>query len=163
MADASSPLIDRDLIRAIVIEVFRVMLRLKIEALPEAPPKAIGTHVTATVTVSGPPGAVPACYGFALEMPEALAFEIARPLSPEPIRAWSPLVEDACAEIVNLVAGNAKKHLVATYALTVPTVVHGRDYHWSMPKLEVRQVEAFRCGDALVKVYIGEERGSPAH
>jgi len=112
------------------------------------------------VTLSGPPGSVPACYGFALEMPELLAFKIAALLSPTPIVAWSSLVEDACGEVVNLLAGNAKKHLTANYTLSVPTVVHGKDYHWSMPKLEVKQIERFRCGDALVQVYLGEERGA---
>jgi len=154
-----SPLIERELIRGIVEEVFRVMLKLKVEPAVEAD-EASGTRVTATVTLSGPPGSVPACYGFALEIPEVLAFKIASLLSPTPILAWSSLVEDACGEVVNLLAGNAKGHLTANYWLSVPTVVHGKDYQWSMPKLEVRQVERFRCGDSLVKVYLGEERAS---
>jgi len=155
-----SPLIDQDAIRGIVADVFRVMLKLKAEPLENGREEASGTRVTATVTLSGPPGSVPACYGFALEMPELLAFKIAALLSPTPIVAWSSLVEDACGEVVNLLAGNAKKHLTANYTLSVPTVVHGKDYHWSMPKLEVKQIERFRCGDALVQVYLGEERGA---
>lgn len=154
-------LIDPPLIQGIVIEVFRALLHLNAEPIAGAPAQEpSGMRVTATVTMSGPPGSVPPAYGFALEMPEALALKLSQPLSSVPLTHWSPIIGDACGEIINMIAGNAKKHLIATYMLTLPTVVRGNDYRLTMPKVQIKQIEVFRCGDHLMKVYLGEERSS---
>lgn len=153
-----APLIRPNVIRSIVFDVFRIMLKLEVKPqLAGETSECKGTKVTGVITMSGTPSSNTPSYGVILEMSEKLAFKIAAVMLQQEINEWSGPVEDACGEIANMIAGNAKKHLIATHILSMPTVVYGADYQWCMPHLKIDQVENFFCGNEPFRLYIATE------
>ena len=153
-------LIRPNVIRSIVLDVFRLMLRLETEPVLAGTDYVIkGTKVTGVVSMSSPADAPnQPNYAVVLEMTQELAFEVVGAMLQQKIEVWNDLAEDACGEITNMVAGNAKKHLISSHVLSMPTVIYGVDYQWCLPHLEVKQIEVFKCGNQIFKVLIGEEK-----
>ncbi len=153
-------LIRPNVIRSIVLDVFRLMLKIQIEPVLSGTDYTIkGTKVTGVVSMSSPAeDPEQPNYAVVLEMTQALAFKVVGAMLEQEVDTWSDLAEDACGEITNMIAGNAKKHLITSHVLSMPTVIYGVDYQWCLPHLEVKQIEIFQCGTEYFKVLIGEEK-----
>lgn len=160
MSETSGVLIRPNVIRSIVLDVFRLMLKMNIEPVLAGTDYTIkGTKVTGVVSMSSPAD-IPdqPNYAVVLEMTQALAFRVVSAMLQQKVDTWNDLTEDACGEITNMIAGNAKKHLITSHILSMPTVIYGVEYQWCLPHLDVKQVEAFNCGTDVFKLLIGEER-----
>jgi len=160
----AASLIRSNVLRGIVVDIFRLMLKLEVEpvaAAPRAP--SPGTKVTGVVSMSSAvEDPSEASFAVILEMSENLAFRVVGAMLQQEVNSWSELAEDACGEIANMIAGNAKKHLVNSHVLSMPTVIVGVDYKWCLPNLHLKQVECFSCGGESFKVMIGEEKRKTA-
>lgn len=152
-----------EVVRGIVGEVFRVMVRLPVSPAETKGEGAPGRKATAIVSMSGPVDSGKPCFGVIIEMPEQLAIRITASTLRKPIAQWSPIVEDACGEIANMIAGNLKKHLIATHVLSMPTVVHGLDYDWGMPSFHIMQDQRFVCGPDGLRVCVVQAPAGADH
>jgi chemotaxis protein CheX len=110
-------------ISSIVVDVFRTMLNMEIEAQPDGELDATSS-VSAAVHFAGEwKGAV------LIQMSPALACTLcARLLRVEPPPIYDDNVRDAMGELANMVAGNLKSVLPPGVAISMPIVVEGSDY-----------------------------------
>lgn len=142
----------------IVFSVFNLMLQLRPESVLNAPPQVIkGRKATGIVSMYGQTDEDKSSYSIVLEAPETLAFKIAGAVLMMKVTQWSDLVEDAYAEISNMISGNVKKHLAVSHVLSSPMVLHGEDYRWCVPRVRIVQEHVYRCGEEHFTVSIGAE------
>lgn len=154
----AAPLVQPELLSGIITDVFVLMAKLPIQSKSsQEAGEPEGIKVTALVTMSGRPGSPEPNYRVLLEVPERLALKIATSMLQQPILQWSSDVEDACGEVVNMIGGNLKKHLVATHVLSMPAVIHGADFQCSLAHITFEQSAAFVCGPDPFRVYLGKE------
>lgn len=92
-----------------------------------------------------------------IRMDEGLALKAAGAMLGEEFSSWAPPVEDAVAELANVIAGNLKPHLRPGLALSLPTVVHGSDFAIRAPRLSVSQSAVFRCLEKSMVVVLARE------
>ena len=147
-------LVPSDAVRTIVGEVFLVMVKLQIRPVDGKWKSQTGARVTAIVGLSGPVDSGQPNFSVILETSEELALRITGATLKRPLTQWSHIVEDACGEIANMIAGNLKKHLIATHVLSLPTVIHGVDYEWGVPAPQVMQEQVFECGSEAFRVCV---------
>jgi len=144
-----------DAVIAVVEQVFKVMVRLEAKASSDAWQAIAGKHVTSLVTVSGPIDSDQPNYSVSLELSEDLAMRVTGATLKKPITGWSHMVEDAIGEITNMIAGNLKKHMIATHVLSIPVVAHGSDFDFKMPTLQATQEQVFSCGADRFRLIVG--------
>lgn len=145
-----------DAVKWVVEQVFKVMVRLDAR-ISDAPWQApTGKRVTSLVTVSGPIDSDQPNYSVSLEMSEELAMRITSTTLRKSVNEWSHMVEDAVGEITNMIAGNLKKHMIATHVLSIPVVAHGSDYDFKMPTLQATQEQVFSCESDRFLLTVGQ-------
>jgi chemotaxis protein CheX len=134
-------------------EVFSTMLNLPLEAVPprqEASDPAAFDGVVALVGVAGDwmgTGRVSCSARFACQIAGALLMS--------PYEAVNEDVLDAVAEVSNMIIGNVKTFLeerLGSMALSIPTVVFGRNYQTRSANVLHWSVVPFRSGDEILEV-----------
>jgi len=145
-----------DAVKWVVEQVFKVMVRLEAKASSEPWQPLTGKHVTSLVTVSGPVDSDQPNFSVSVEMSEDLAMRVTGATLKRPITGWSHMVEDAIGEITNMIAGNLKKHMIATHVLSIPVVAHGSDFDFQMPSLQATQEQVFICGADRFRLVVGQ-------
>lgn len=139
----------------IMWDIFESMVGLKLVSSKSAKDRSgKGARVAAVVSIGGPNR-----YAVILEGSEKLACMIASSFSGETYSGWNSKVEDAFAELANITAGNVKASLgERNLMLTVPTVIHGYDFYWSSPKMEILDEVEFLCEGETLSAYLGKEK-----
>ena len=134
------------------------MLNFKVQPVDERPAsEEANQKLTAIISISAPVNSGQPNHGIILEIPEKLAFQVAVAFLGDPLSVNMPMVEDACGETVNMIAGNLKKHIARTHTLSMPAVVRGTDYRWCVPSLRLVQEHLFSCDGHVFKVSLGQE------
>lgn len=144
-------------------EVFSTMLSLPLEPVPareEASDPGAFDGVVALVGVAGDwvgTGRISCSARFACRIAGALL------MSP-PYEAVNEDVLDGVAEVANMIIGNVKTFLeerLGSMALSIPTVVFGRNYQTRSAKVLRWNVVPFRSGDEIVEVRFCLMPGTP--
>ncbi|MEQ1884728.1 MAG: chemotaxis protein CheX [Bryobacteraceae bacterium] len=142
-----------EIIRSATYDVFRTMLDLPLEHLPahEKPdPPDPYDGVLAMVGIGG------TWVGTGrISSPPVLACKLAEAMLMTPCPAISEEVLDASAEIANMIIGNVKTDLeekLGPLALSVPTVIFGRNYRAFSAGMDKWTVVPFRTGDMQMDV-----------
>lgn len=142
--------VESDALYGVVSNVFKTMADLDVSSGDAAPDSL---PVAALVGLTGPETRMVVI----IRMDEALALKTAGAMLGEEFSAWGPAVEDAVAELANVVAGNLKPHLRPGLSLSLPTVVHGSDFSIRSPRLSVSQSETFKCLEKSMVVILARE------
>lgn len=150
MSDATE--IRPEVLEAIIQDVFSTMVGLKISPARSGYPKPAGNTVTAVVGAIGA-----AAYVIVLQASEKLACRIAEAMLDEKSAAWSDMAADAFGEVANITAGNFKAYLSEGLKLSVPMVVHGRDYEWRSPHTRLLLEQKFLCDGEGLTVWVSKD------
>jgi chemotaxis protein CheX len=146
-------------------DVFSTTLNLSLEQMPPREEKsdpAASDGVVALVGVAGDwmgTGRISCTAKFACELAGALR------MSP-PFESVNEDVLDAVAEVSNMIIGNVKTYLedrFGSMALSIPTVVFGRNYQTRSPKGLQWTVVPFRSGSEIMEVRFCLIPGRPTH
>jgi chemotaxis protein CheX len=138
---------------AATTDVFGTMLSLTLESSPphqEPVHPATYDGVVALIGVGGPwtgTGRISCSPEFSCVMAGALLMSAYESVDEE--------VMDAVAEVANMVVGNVKTLLeerVGSLALSIPTVIYGRNYKTRSAGVMEWTVVPFRCGTEILEV-----------
>jgi CheY-specific phosphatase CheX len=144
-------------------EVFSTMLNLPLEQVPpreEASDPGAFDGVVALVGVAGDwvgTGRISCSARFACQIAGALL------MSP-PFEAVNEEVLDGVAEVANMIVGNVKTFLeerLGSMALSIPTVVFGRNYQTRSARVLHWNVVPFRSGEEIMEVRFCLMPGTP--
>ena len=136
----------------IVTEVFGTMVNYPATPAPAA--EIIGSRVTAFIGIGNGKK-----YTVLLECGEALACKAAGAMLMDTYAEWSDGVQDALAEITNMIAGNVKSKLPEPQglSLSLPTVVRGSNYECRTPHMKILEEAGFDCAGSPMTLRIVEE------
>ncbi|MCX7905425.1 MAG: chemotaxis protein CheX [Elusimicrobiales bacterium] len=97
-------------------------------------------------------------YTVVIETDEKFAIKVASAMLMEEINEWSEAVSDAFGELANMIAGNIKSKLPSEteLSLSLPTVIKGKSYTYSTPKMKEIAKMCFKSFDnqkMLIKLF----------
>lgn len=143
--------ISKDELIAVVDEIFGSMAGMQLTpcAIVARPDKSTGYVVSAVQIVGVWQGAV------RLDTDIELARQAcARLLGVDPSELSQDDIRDAAGELANITGGSVKALLAPTCSLSLPTVVIGQNYEFSLPQGKVVQESSFahESGTLLVSI-----------
>ncbi len=142
----------RNSFEEIIKEVFSSMLSQEVSVTNEDETPQKEVSVTVFLGIGGLKK-----YAVIFETDEKFACSAASAMLGEEIKEWSDSVQDAIAEIANMISGNIKSKLPEhlNLSLSIPAVIKGSDYKYMSPgmKLAVTMtLKAFSDGHMTVKI-----------
>jgi len=144
----------------IVERVFSSMVGLSVEQAPQPWPELDlmqgKPHLTAVVGISEANSKFR--YVVALHMQAKLACKVGEKLLAEPCTEMTIPVQDALGELVNMISGNLKSLIDRPGTqLSMPTVISGREYYWSLPRMRILQHVVILSEGELMHVWFGDD------
>jgi chemotaxis protein CheX len=134
-------------------DIFSTMLLLDVVAAGDAPPLRDDPRLTACVQIAGAwKGAVvfDASVRFARQV-AAIMFDMAAG------DTTAADLQDALAELANMIGGNLKSLLPGPSFVSLPSVTEGNDYSLSVPGTRLISRVQMDCQDELLEVALLEE------
>jgi chemotaxis protein CheX len=143
-------------IRSTTQMIWSSVLGLELRALEEIPAEDGELASTACILISGDwEGAV-----MLLSKTEAARGFVAKMFESAPEDLSDGDFDDGLGELANLVGGNFKNQVGGTCALSLPTVVHGREHTLRVPQSHLRDQAAFEVDGARLVVRVLERDGA---
>ncbi len=131
--------------------IWKNVLMLDIQKLDQVPaPNGSEPYMTGMISITGSWKGV-----VAVDLPATLARRAAAAMfGTEPDETPHDEVKDALGEVANMVGGNLKSMLSPPCAMSLPSVIEGREYEVSVPGSEKVTEVGFKCQDLEFRVVV---------